>query len=54
MMNSRLNQFLEWLQQSGGSFKGQPIPNFAFLLLLIVFFIQAVIFIFNKIKKNRK
>jgi hypothetical protein len=50
-MDSKIDQFLQWLELSGGSFKGAPIPNYAFLLILIIFFIQIILIIIKKIKK---
>ena len=50
-MDKKLEQFWEWLQLSGGSFKGQPIPNYVLIFMLIIYLILIIMMITNKIKE---
>ena len=53
-MEAKLIQFYQWLEQSSGSFKGAPIPNYVNLLLWFFIIVQIVLLARNMIKKKNK
>jgi hypothetical protein len=45
-----MQYFYNWLIQERGSYRGQPIPNWFVLFLIIFFLINLIIYLISKKK----
>lgn len=48
-----MDNIIKWLEETQGIFKGAPLPNWFFVIIISIIIIQVLIAIIKKIKKKK-